>query len=375
MYARRWESPDGRTGYSPNTERNWKAYYAAKPEDRKRVDKETRKNIQLDDQAIHDHLSGKHTIGIYPLLLDETCWFLAVDFDKKDWKEDASAFRETCSTLGVPASVECSRSGNGAHIWIFFERPVAAGLARRLGSLLLTRTMERRHQLGLDSYDRLFPNQDTMPTGGFGNLIALPLQHGSREQGNSVFVDERFVPYADQWAFLASVPRIDPSAAETIARDATGTGRVVGIRFAEVVDEEEAVAPWTRLPSGRTPAKCITGALPSVVNGVLAQRLFLEKAELPSPMINQLKRIAAFQNPEFYRKQKMRLSTALTPRVIACAEDLERFVALPRGCASAAEQLLAEHGVRLAIEDQRHQGSAVTYMFDGELTPIQKEAA
>lgn len=190
VYARRWESPDGRVGYSPRTERDWKAYYAAKPDDRKRVDKDTRKNIPLDDEAIHAHLSGKQTLGVYPLLLDDTCWFLAADFDKKTWKEDAAAFRETCNTLDVPASVECSRSGKGAHIWIFFERPVPASIARRLGSLLLTRTMERRHQLGLDSYDRLFPNQDTMPKGGFGNLIALPLQKVPREQGRSVFLDQ-----------------------------------------------------------------------------------------------------------------------------------------------------------------------------------------
>ncbi len=152
VYAQRWESPDGRSGYSPKTERDWKAYYAAKPEDRKRVDKETRNNIPLTDEAIHAHLAGKQTLGVYPLLLDESCWFLAVDFDKKTWKDDAAAFLTTCHELNVPAAIERSRSGNGAHVWIFFERPVPAGVARRLGSLLLTRTMERRHQLGLDSY-------------------------------------------------------------------------------------------------------------------------------------------------------------------------------------------------------------------------------
>lgn len=198
VYAQRWESPDGRSGYSPRTERDWKAYYAAKPEDRKRVDKETRKNIPLDDDAIHTHLVGKHTLGVYPLLLDETCWFLAVDFDKKTWREDAAAFRETCVSHGVPASVECFRSGNGAHVWVFFDWPVPASVARRLGSLLLTRTMERRHQLGLNSYDRLFPNQDTMPKGGFGNLIALPLQKAPREQDRSVFLDEEMRPRPDQ---------------------------------------------------------------------------------------------------------------------------------------------------------------------------------
>jgi len=213
------EPPRSCEHYSPRTERDWKAYYAANPDDRKRVDKETRKNIPLDDEAIHAHLSGKQTVGVYPLLLDDTCWFLAADFDKKTWKEDAAAFRETCSTLGVPASVECSRSGDGAHIWIFFERPVSAGLARRLGSLLLTRTMERRHQLGLDSYDRLFPNQDTMPRGGFGNLIALPLQKVPREQGRSVFLDGEMQPYPDQWAYLGSVKRMAQTAAERLISD------------------------------------------------------------------------------------------------------------------------------------------------------------
>ncbi|MGH3993326.1 MAG: DEAD/DEAH box helicase family protein, partial [Pseudonocardiaceae bacterium] len=149
----------------------------------------------------------------------------------------------------------------------------------------------------------------------------------------------------------------------------------MGVRFAEIIDDEEAVAPWTRLPSGRTPTKRIGGPLPSVVKAVLAQRLFIEKAGLPSPLLNQLKRLAAFQNPEFYKKQKMRLSTALTPRVIACAEELPLFVALPRGCMSEAEQLLAEHGVKLAVEDQRHDGAPLKIKFDGELTPVQKEAA
>ena len=160
----------GRHGYSPVAQRDWKAYNAASIEDRKRVDKETRKYVPLTDQSIHDHLSGKQTLGVYPLLRDETCWFLAVDFDKKSWQKDTAAFLKTCHDFHVPAALERSRSGKGGHIWIFFERPMAAMVARKLGALLLTRTMERRHQLGLDSYDRFFPNQDTMPKGGFGNL-------------------------------------------------------------------------------------------------------------------------------------------------------------------------------------------------------------
>jgi len=365
----------GKPGYAPACSNKWEPGLCVLKSGGKCSDCANQAFVAVGDQVIADHLKGRHVMGVYPLLEDETCWFLAADFDKSSWKDDVGAFAETCRSIGVPVAIERSRSGNGAHAWFFFGAPVLANVARRMGCFLITETMSRRHELSMDSYDRLFPNQDTMPRGGFGNLIALPLQHEPREQGNSVFVDERFVPYADQWAFLASIPRVDPSTAETIARDATRSGQVVGVRFAEIVDEEEAAAPWTRLPSGRTPAKRITGPLPPVVNGVLAQRFFLEKAGLPSPMLNQLKRIAAFQNPEFYKKQKMRLSTALTPRVIACAEDLDRFVALPRGCVVEAEQLLAEHGVKLVIEDQRHEGSPVTFKFDGELTPIQKEAA
>jgi superfamily II DNA or RNA helicase len=227
----------------------------------------------------------------------------------------------------------------------------------------------------MKSYDRLFPNQDTMPRGGFGNLIALPLQYESVQQGNSVFVDERFEAFPDQWTFLASVQRIDLSAAEAIATEATRTGQVLGVRFAEVPDDEETDAPWTRPPSGRTPTKRIIGPLPREVKAVLAQRLFIEKAGLPAALLIQLKRLAAFQNPEFYKKQRMRLYTGTTPRVIACAEDVGQYISLPRCCPTETQQLLDEHGVTLIIDDQRYNGAALNLPFSGDLTAVQREAA
>jgi hypothetical protein len=151
--------------------------------------------VPVDDQVVLDHLRGLHVIGVYPLLEDETCWFLAADFDGDSWRDDVAAFAETCRSSGVPIAVERSRSGNGAHAWFFFAEPVSASVARRMGCYLVTETMTRRHELGMSSYDRLFPNQDTMPRGGFGNLIALPLQLVARRQGNTVFLDER--PSAD----------------------------------------------------------------------------------------------------------------------------------------------------------------------------------
>jgi superfamily II DNA or RNA helicase len=314
-------------------------------------------------------------MGVYPLLADETCWFLAADFDKGGWQEDVTAFRRTCDDLGIPIAVERSRSGNGAHAWFFFSAPVAANVARRLGCYLLTETMSRRHQLSMASYDRLFPNQDTMPRGGFGNLIALPLQHEPRQEGNSVFVDSALKPYDDQWAFLASVARIEPHDAEEIAREATRTGQVIGVRFADLADESDAAQPWARPPSRRRPAPRVSEPLPRAIRGVLAQRLFIEKKDLPPRLISELKRLGAFQNPEFYKKQKMRLSTALTPRVIACAEDLPLFLGLPRGCADDAKSLIESSGGTLTIEDQRNDGTPLDVRFNGELTELQSFAA
>jgi hypothetical protein len=167
---------------------------------------------------------------------------LAVDFDESSWTEDVSAFADTCRRVGLPATVERSRSGNGAHVWFFFSSPVPATTARKMGCYLITETMSRRHQLSMESYDRLFPSQDTMPRGDFGNLIALPLQHEPRQRGNSMFLDEQLRPYPDehQWAHLASVPRIDPANVEMIAREASRQGSVVGVRIAETANRSDS---------------------------------------------------------------------------------------------------------------------------------------
>lgn len=329
----------------------------------------------VDDAAVLAHLQGRHVMGVYPLLEDETCWFLAVDFDKSTWPEDVLAFVATCRQVGLPPAVERSRSGNGAHVWFFFSEPVASAAARKMGCFLITETMSRRHELSMGSYDRLFPSQDTMPRGGFGNLIALPLQHGPRQQGNSVFLDDQLQAYSDdqQWAHLAAVPRIDRRTVERIAGEAARQGSVIGVRAAEPGDEEDS-EPWARPPSGRPRVARILEALPERVRGVLSQRLFVEKAGLPSPLLNQIKRIAAFQNPEFYKKQSMRLSTATTPRVIACAEELPQHIALPRGCRPELEELLREHGVTLDLEDRREPGEPVRLRFRGSLTPVQEKA-
>ena len=374
VYAKRWTRADGRSGYSPAALMDWDAIHSSRPEDRKRVGRKTRTFLPLTEAVIENHLLGKETIGVYPLLSDETCWFLAADFDKKSWQDDARAFLDACTEMGVSAALERSRSGNGGHIWIFFEEPLPATVARKMGSTILTRTMDRRHQLGLDSYDRFFPNQDTMPKGGFGNLIALPLQLGPRKQGNSVFLDADFTPYPDQWSYLSSVQRVSAATAMGIVNEAQTRGDLIGVRMS-VCEDDAAQDPWNLPPSGRRADRPIEGPFPEVVKITRANLVYVEKHGLPPAMINRILRSAAFQNPEFYKAQAMRLSTFGKPRIISCGEEFSRHIAVPRGCLNDVLDLLLAHAVRPVVSDERYQGTAILAEFRGSLRPEQEEAA
>jgi superfamily II DNA or RNA helicase len=357
----------------PKADRDWKSYLSAKDEDRKKVDRLTRTYRPLTDDVIHGHLIGEQTVGVYPLLQDETCWLLAVDFDKNAWQEDTVAFLAACSELSVPAALERSRSGKGGHVWIFFERAIPASTARKLGCAILTRTMESRHQLGLDSYDRLFPNQDTMPKGGFGNLIALPLQKIPRANKNSVFVDAEFRPYPDQWEFLASVKRMSADAVEAVVLEAQKRGDLLGVRINNPEDED--VDPWALPPSKARAEREIPGPFPALVQIVRSNLVYVEKNGLPSAMLNRLLRLVAFQNPEFYKAQAMRLPTFNKPRVIACGEDLANYIALPRGCIAEVVQLFEAHRIKPVIRDERFAGYPIDVNFSGQLRPEQLDAA
>ena len=311
-------------------------------------------------------------MGVYPMLHDETCHFLAADFDNQSWQEDAGAFVETCRRLSLPAALERSRSGNGGHVWLFFQEAIAAGLARKLGSHVLTETMERRPELGFGSYDRLFPNQDTLPKGGFGNLIALPLQKQARQLGNTVFLDQQFEPFEDQWSLLASMGKIGRVQVETLVREAENKGRVVGVPMAAADEEDDR--PWTAPPSRRYQPS-ILEPLPESLELILADQIYIARENLPPALRNRLLRLAAFQNPEFYRAQSMRLPTYGKPRIIHCAEEHPLHFALPRGCLDEAKRILHELKIKTIIRDERYVGHLLNVSFLGVLRPEQQEPA
>ena len=367
VYPVRWESARGKSGYAQACANEWRTGVCDKPRVRC-ADCEERKLLPVTDQVIYDHLAGKHAIGVYPLLVDDTCFFIAMDFDEGDWREDAKALNQSCKELGVPVALEISRSGSGAHVWIFFSEAVPARDARRLGAALISHTCARKRQLSLRSYDRLFPSQDTLPKGGFGNLIALPLQKKPREQGRSVFVDEFFEPLPDQWAFLSSLSFMNKLEVESAIVRATGGGHPLDVAYVEEGNESE---PWKI--SKTKPAR-IPGPMPVSLKLVLANHIYFEKAGLPQPLANRLIRLAAFQNPEFYKAQAMRLPVWNKPRVIGCAENFPHHIGLPRGCLDAVLELFTRHDIKAELQDERQIGSKITAGFRGELRKDQSAA-
>lgn len=381
VYPARWENlKTGRSGYSPACANEWAKGLCGKPKVKCR-DCPHQAFTPFSGEIIERHLrggdgvrTGDFVAGVYPLLQDETCWFLAADFDKESWADDARALLETCRSKGIAAALERSRSGNGGHVWLFFSEPVPARIARQLGAALITETMERRPEIGFASYDRLFPNQDTMPVGGFGNLIALPLQRRAREKGNSSFVDGSLRPYDDQWAFLSSLPTLSADAVFRIVDEAERSGRVLAVRMP--VEDEHADEPWRMTPSRRSETRRIEAALPESIRIVVADQVYIDRTETPPALTTRFIRLAAFQNPEFYRAQAMRLPTFGKPRIVSCAELHPRHVAVPRGCLDETIELIRSHNIRIDLEDRREDGKPLPFglTFRGELRPPQLKA-
>ena len=380
VYPRRFESrTTGRSGYAPACAHEWVRGICEKPRV-KCADCVSRRFLPVTAEVMRWHLSGRDdaglpfVAGVYPLLLDETSYFLAADFDKATWRDDALAFANACRARSLPAALERSRSGQGAHVWIFFEEAIPATLGRRLGAHVLTEAMESRPGIGFDSYDRLFPNQDTLPQGGFGNLIALPLQREARTHGNTVFLDDQLEPFPDQWAYLASLRRATRADVEAIVQDAERRGRILGVRLPP--DDDDDRTPWVARPLRRQSyAHVASEHVPATLEVILANQIYVPKQDLAPTLRTRLLRLAAFQNPEFYKAQAMRLSTHATPRVIACAEEHPEHIGLPRGCLEDVQALLAECGIEVAVRDERCDGVPLDVAFVGELRPEQHTAA
>lgn len=370
VFARRWHSiTTEKSGYQPVCGNEWNVMLCNKRK-YKCSDCPNRKLLPLTEKDIYNHLAGKDAygrdvVGIYPMLKYETCNFLCVDFDEENFKQDVAAFREVCIELNVSACVELSRSGNGAHVWIFFSEPISALLARKLGTGILTRAMESRTNLSFKSYDRLFPNQDTMPNGGFGNLIALPLQGLARKQGNSLFVDEYFVPYPDQWEYLSNVRKTPLDQVENLVSAICKNGE-----FGSLVSDSDS-RPW----ESKTVTAVTAFDFPKNMTIIRANMLFVPMQGLSSSAKNQIKRLAAFKNPDFYRAQAMRLPIYNKPRIICTADIFDDYIALPRGCEDALCSLLDCVSVVYSIDDKTNSGAEISASFNGELRDEQQPAA
>ena len=372
VFARRWYSKtSGKAGYQPVCQNEWTPMCDKRTF--KCADCPYRHFSPLTDNDIYRHLEGKDAdgrdvIGLYVLNEDNTCHLLCTDFDDKNcehgYKNDVLAFIDVCRSWNIPCSVERSRSGNGAHVWIFFDNPVLAVKVRRLGNAILTEAMSRNGKISFKSYDRFFPNQDTMPEGGLGNLVALPLQGNARKHGNSVFVDENFEPYPDQWEFLLNVGKLSEQLLEDILK------KTANIQPLGELSKTSESKPWeTPMPKeiGRSDFS-------SEVIIIRSNMLYIPLNQLSSKVLNHLKRIASFRNPEFYSKQALRLSTYQTPRIISCADIDDEYLALPRGCEDAVIALLREKDVPDRIEDKCNHGKPISVQFNGVLRDNQQEA-
>ena len=346
VYAVRWSNQDGRSGYVPAVAGGW----------RKDRPKQQRRYLPLTDSVLAAHLEGEETIGLYPLLKDDSCWLLAADFDGPAWRLDALAYLEAAAGHDVPAYLERSRSGNGGHVWIFFTEPVAASDARRLGTGLLRAAIEARAELDLASYDRLFPSQDLLPRGSFGNLIALPLQGRAVDHGNSLFLEPASLePFADQWQLLSQMVRVSPSTLDGVLR-----------RLAPLRTGPDVASRWRRAArSSKAPAR---------LEGTVDAQLHVDKAGLSSSMLAALKHLASMHNPEFHKKQQLRLSTWHTPRIIPAYEEDLTHLHLPRGVQPELEQLAERLGSTLQLEARWPELEPLELEFQGELTGPQQAA-
>ncbi len=373
VFAQRWFSrTSGKSGYQPVCRKEWNRDFCDKKK-YKCANCPNQEFEQLGYDYIYRHLvgndpDGKDVIGLYAITCNNGCYFLCADFDDKNcehgYKDDVKAYVSVCRDWGIPAYVERSRSGNGAHVWIFFQEEVKARDVRSLGNAILTEAMEREGRMSFKSYDRFFPNQDILPDGGFGNLVALPLQGQSRRSGNSIFLDDDFNPIADQWTYLQEFKKVTiKQLSDAIAAHCDQP--LLG-ELSKTSDDE----PWEK-PRAKVMDK---SHFPKAIQLTLANGIYVPLEGLSSKPINYLKRIAAFKNPEFFAKQGMRLPTYNIPRIISCAEMTDDYLIMPRGCEDSVIDFLKLNGIATTLVDKRTVGEPIEVAFKGNLRAEQTDA-
>lgn len=370
VFARRWYSKTTeKSGYQPVCGNEWEPSLCDKRKFKCGACP-NRKLLPLTDGDIYDHLAGKDpygrdVVGVYPLSQDDTCCFCCVDFDGDGHIDAAKSFYAVCDAWDVPCAMERSRSGNGTHVWMFFAEPVPAKKARTLSSGILTAAMEQCKQISFSSYDRMIPNQDTMPSGGFGNLVALPLQGMARRTGNSLFMNEDYVPYADPWAFLSCLRKITTEQLDTWL-----SARCKQEPLGSLVTESDE-KPWKPAAKKQLAPMDFPADLPITC----ANMLYIPTEGLSAAARNAILRLAAFKNPDFYRAQAMRMPIYDKPRIICTAEITEQYIGLPRGCETALRAMLDAVGVPCTITDETNAGTPIPVSFNGSLREEQQPAA
>ena len=372
VFARRWFSKStGKAGYQPVCVNEWRRGVCDK-KTHKCAECPNRDFAPLTSHDVYRHLEGKDenccdVVGLYAIMPDNNCSFLCTDFDDKNckhgYKDDVLAFVGVCRDWQIPYAIERSRSGNGAHVWIFFEEPLPAFKARRLGNAILTEAMNRDGRMSFNSYDRFFPNQDRLPEGGFGNLVALPLQGQARKNLNSVFVDDDFLAYKDQWTFLYNIKKLREDDVDKLL------SLHVNEEFGALSTSSES-KPWVT----PTPQDVTKADFYATMEIVKADKIYIPLKSVSAKVLNHLKRIAAFKNPEFYSKQALRLSTYSVPRIISCFDITDEYLAMPRGCEDAILSFLNDNNVKYSITDETSHGKKISVTFTGKEREEQTDA-
>ncbi|MBR1575643.1 MAG: hypothetical protein IJ654_04250 [Bacteroidales bacterium] len=367
VFAQRFVSKVGKAGYQPVCKNRWSD--GCVEHKRKCEGCPFREFIPLDEVIIRRHLDkeAKETdvIGIYPILEDNMVYFLCADFDDKNceygYQDDVLSYVRVCKEWDVPAYIERSRSGKGAHVWIFFDDPVLAADARRLGFAIIGAAMERNVRLDMKSYDRFLPNQDFLPKGGFGNLIALPLQGLARKSGNSVFVDEDFEAYQDQWSLLSSARKLTVAEFKAI---------LANHAYQIELSSSSETKPWDTPKPDRISFEDFFGP----VKLVRANGVYVLIKSVSGKVLRHLKGLASFQNPKYYELLNARKPLYHTPSLVTCYEMTEDYLKLPRGCEDAVIELLQSNFSAWEEDDQTNAGRPIDVSFSGELRPEQEEA-